>query len=99
MSSPSQALVHHLLATHLDVDECSVNDADHLGELGLHPLDLVLLVLRLEDLAGGERDFPLCALDRARTVGDLVLLVDLWMQRPEARTLDAGARGGRSKVA
>ena len=99
MSSPSQPLVHHLLATHLGVDDSSVKDADRLGELGLSPRDLVLFVLRLEDLGGGERDFPLTSLGRARTVADLVLLVDLWLQRPEARTLDAGARGGRSKVA
>jgi hypothetical protein len=89
----SQALVHHLLAMHLDVDDSSITGADRFVDLGLYPLDLVLVVLRLEDLGGGERDFPLCSLDRVRTVADLVLLVDLWLEHPTMRYRAAGARG------
>jgi hypothetical protein len=38
-------------------------------------------VLQLETFDRGEGDFPLVALDRARTVGDLVALVDHWVHR------------------
>jgi len=80
MPSPAEGIVYHLLASHLGVDETSFGDADGLEALGLDPLDLVLVVIRLEDLAGGDGDFPLAALAQARTVGDLVALADLWLQ-------------------
>jgi len=81
MKSPSQTLVHHLLASRLQIDDTSIEDAHPFDELGLDPLDLVLVALRLEDLDRGEGDFPVSALAQARTVGDLVALVDLWLQR------------------
>jgi acyl carrier protein len=81
MNSPSHALVHHLLASHLQIEEASIKDALRFEELGLEPLDLVLVVLRLERFDRGQGDFPVAELDRARTVGDLVALVDHWWQR------------------
>ena len=81
MTSPAQAIVYKLLAAHLAVDEASIADAETLDELGLDPLDLVLVVLRLEDWGGGEGDFPLTALAHARTVNDFAELVELWLQR------------------
>jgi acyl carrier protein len=81
MNSSSQALVHHLLASQLRIDVASIKDAYSFDELGLDPLDLVLTVTRLEDFDRGDGDFPVAALDRAQTVGDLVALVDLWLQR------------------
>jgi acyl carrier protein len=80
MNSPSQALVHNLLASHLQVDAESLEDGDTLVELGLDALDMVLVVLRLEDLCGGEGGFPLGALAHARTVGDFIALADRWLQ-------------------
>ena len=75
----SQALIHHLVATQLRIDETSITDADGFDELGLAPLDLVLVVLRLEDFDRGEGNFPLGALEDAKTVGDLVTVLELWV--------------------
>jgi acyl carrier protein len=76
--SRSQTLVHHLLALQLQTSDEAIDDAQSLDDLGLDPLDLVLFVLRLEELAGGDEEFPLLGLDRAETVGDVVALVDVW---------------------
>jgi acyl carrier protein len=78
MNSISQALVHKLIASHLRLDDASIKDAHGFDELGLDPLDLVLVVLRLESFDRGTGDFPVARLEHARTVGDLVALVDLW---------------------
>jgi hypothetical protein len=81
MDTSPQAIVHQLLASRLRVDEASIRDTDTLDDLGLTPLDLVLVVLRLDRLDRGNGEFPLYALDVATTVGDLVDLVELWLQR------------------
>jgi hypothetical protein len=60
----------------------------------LDPLDLVLVVLRLESLDRGKGDFPVAALDRATTVGDLVALVDRWLQGDTVPRAIAGPGGG-----
>jgi acyl carrier protein len=80
VKTPSQALVYSLLASHLQIDAEWILDADRFVELGLDPLDLVLVVLRIEDLCGEEGDFPLAELAHATTVGDFVALVDRWME-------------------
>lgn len=81
MNPHTQALVHSLLASQLQIPEESIDDAHTLDALGLDPLDLVFVVLRLEQFDRGKGDFPLAALADARSVRDLVLLVDLWLQR------------------
>ena len=78
MISDSQSLVHHLLALQLQTSNEAIEDAQSLEQLGLDPLDLVLFVLRLEEFAGGDDEFPILGLDHAETVGDLVALVDVW---------------------
>jgi acyl carrier protein len=83
MRSCSRALVCDLLASRLEIEAESIDDADGLAELGLDPLDLVLVVLKIEDLCG-DPDFPLAELARARTVADFVALVDLWLQEDTA---------------
>jgi hypothetical protein len=99
MTSPSQRIVHQLLASHLGVDETSIGDADGLDALGLEPLDVVLVLIRLGDLGGGSRDFPMAALARARTVGDLVALVDLWLQHDTTPSSVDGRRPRRTSAA
>jgi acyl carrier protein len=86
MSTPSQVIVHALLAAQLRVDEASIVDPIRLDDLGLDPLDLVLVVVELEELDRGAGDFPVAALEHAKTVGDLVTLVELWWQRGRAAT-------------
>ena len=81
MDTSPQALVHQLLASRLRIDDRSISDTDRFDDLGLTPLDLVLVVLRLDRLDRGDGEFPLNALDHATTVGDLVDLVELWLQR------------------
>jgi acyl carrier protein len=90
MDSSSRALVHHLLASQLQVDEASIDDAHRFEELGLDPLHIVLVVLRLEDFDRGNGDFPVDALDHATTVGDLVALVDRWLHGDTRPTLIEG---------
>jgi acyl carrier protein len=92
VSSCSRALVCDLLASHLEVEAESIDDTDGLAELGLDPLDLVLVVLRIEDLCGGDGDFPLAQLPRARTIADFVALVDFWLQEDTAPYLVAVQR-------
>jgi acyl carrier protein len=94
MKSPSQALVCNLLASHLQIDAEWILDADRFIELGLDPLDLVLIVLRIEDLCGGEGDFPLADLAHATTVGDFAALVDRWIEG-DTMTQQARVAGSR----
>jgi acyl carrier protein len=95
----SRSLIHHLVATQLRIDEPSIHDADTFAELGLSPLDLVLVVLRLEDFDRGDGSFPLTALEGARTVGDLVTLVDVWVQDDQAPSRMEITEQGRISVA
>ena len=68
----------------LHVAEASIQDTDLFDDLGLTPLDLVLVVLQLDKLDTGDGEFPLYALDQATKVGDLVDLVELWLRRDTA---------------
>jgi acyl carrier protein len=81
MAPSPQALVHQLLASRLRIDETSIRDTDRFDDLGLDPLDLLFVVLRLDRFDRGDGEFPLYALEHAATVGDLVDLVALWLQR------------------
>ncbi len=80
MDISPQALVHQLLASRLRIAAASIQDTDRFDDLGLGPLDLVLVVLRLDRLDRGDGEFPLYALEHATTVGDLVDLVELWLR-------------------
>jgi len=80
MNSPSRTLVHHYLASRLRIDPTSIHDARSLDELGVDPLDLVLIVLRLEDANRDAGELPLDPLDDVTTVGDLVTVVDRWLR-------------------
>ena len=81
MNPHTQALVHSLLASQLEIPEESVADTQTFDSLGLDLLDLMFVVLHLEQFDSGKGDFPVAALDNARTVGDLVALVQGWLDR------------------
>ncbi len=94
VNSHTQALVHSLVASQLRIDDVTIDDANRLEELGLDPLNLVLVVLRLEDLDGRGGSFPLIQLDLVETIGDLVALVDLWLHR-DTTAYRTGSMGPR----
>jgi hypothetical protein len=78
----SRRLVHRLVAARAEVAERHVHDAHTLAGLGLDPLDRILIAAQLGSVEGLDGDFLLDRLDRARTVGDLVRLVEDWRTRP-----------------
>ena len=55
MDTSHQALVHQLLASRLRVGAECIRDTDRFDELGLTPLDLVLVVLRMESIESSMR--------------------------------------------
>lgn len=82
MRTDELEIVCFALALHLDIDPFAVSESLLLDEeLGLDPLDLVLVVLRLEELGDGE--FPVADLEGIRTVGDLAKVVRSWCQGPD----------------
>ena len=92
-----QQLVYAALAPLLELDEALIKDADALAELGLDALDLVLVAIKLEEIEPENGPFPLTALAHARTVGDLVELVEGWSQRDTIPSSVAGV-GPRRRV-
>jgi acyl carrier protein len=74
-------IVCFALALHLEVDPSEIDEAMHLErDLGLDPLDLVLVVLRLEEI--GEGEFPVGDLEDVFTVKDLADVVRTWNAGP-----------------
>lgn len=70
-------VVRFALALHLSADPALIEPRHRLeADLGLDPLDLVLVVLRLEELEDAE--FPVADLEGVVTVADLVGLVRAW---------------------
>lgn len=73
------------IALHLERDPDTISLNDRLAEdLGMDPLDLVLVALRIEEWASGE--FPVGDLESAVTVGDLVDVVACWSSPPTTRS-------------
>ena len=69
------ALVRALLAERLRLDVADISlTADLFRDLGLAPLDLVLVALRVEDALRVR--CALSKLERVRTVGELVAMLD-----------------------
>jgi acyl carrier protein len=85
MNPHTQALVHSLLASQLGIPDESIEDTQTFDALGLDLLDLMFVVLRLEQFDSGKGDFPVAALDNARTVADLVELVQGWLGADTSR--------------
>jgi acyl carrier protein len=70
-------VVRFALALHLSVDPDRIEPDHRLeADLGLEPLDLVLVVLRLEEIE--EAEFPVADLESVTTVADLVAVVRGW---------------------
>jgi len=81
MRTDEMELVCFALALHLEVDPSEIREEQRLEEdLGLDPLDLVLVVLRLEEL--GEGEFPVGDLEGITTVHDLASVVRIWNEGP-----------------
>jgi acyl carrier protein len=81
MRSDEMEIVCFALALHLEVDPAEIHAGQHLeDDLGLDPLDLVLVVLRLEELGDGE--FPVGDLESVFTVDDLAKVVRVWNEGP-----------------
>ena len=67
-------LVSLIISRHLDIEPRRFDPTCRLdADLGLDPLDLVLIALRVEDLV--EIDFPIAALEFVSTVDELASVV------------------------
>lgn len=81
-------IVRMALAQHLASDPETITTTDRLYEdLGLDPLDLVLVVLRLEEIEKAE--FPVADLESVVTVDDLAEVVRGWSRIEARATLPA----------
>ncbi|MFO0663331.1 MAG: phosphopantetheine-binding protein [Polyangiaceae bacterium] len=90
MPSIDDSLVRVAVALHLDVALDSVHSEDHLvRDLGLDPLDLVLVVLRLDELVGAQ--CALANLQSIETVRDLEDMVRDW-QRASGQSMIVPSR-------
>jgi acyl carrier protein len=77
MKSRFLNLVEAAITRHIGRSNIELNAAQRLDEdLGLDPLDVILIVIRLEEQAGVE--FPVGSLDRVRTVRDLADAIRMW---------------------
>jgi acyl carrier protein len=73
-SSLGDALVRDAVALHLEIAPELVRPETRLrADLGLDPLDLVLIVLRIEDVAGTE--LPVGELEDVHTIAELQAFV------------------------
>lgn len=84
-------LVRIAVALHLDASLDSVHSEDHLErDLGLDPLDLVLVVLRLDELVGAQ--CALADLQELNTVADLEEMVRGWQRPGQSEVVPAEVR-------
>jgi len=70
-------IVRFALARHVGIDPDGIEPGQRLeADLGLDPLDLVLVALRLEEIE--DEEFPVADLETVTTVSDLVAVVRAW---------------------
>ena len=91
----AEPLVRRSLARHLAIDPDTIElDHELLADLGLARVDVVLVILRLEEVEGV--DMPFADVEAAETVRDLVALVRAWsrdvVSGPHARARARGLR-------
>lgn len=102
MIHSTRAVVHSMIAPHAQLARVPVDDARTVEELGLEPLDLIVIVLQLEALGELRCEPALERLGDVRTVGAFVALVDAWRTRStiaaahECRDECGQARQGRA---
>jgi len=97
MAYPSVHLVRAALALYLDRKPTEIDTDDELEkDLGLEPLDLVLIVFRLEEFA--EAEFSIADLEGVVTVGDFEAVVGEWMRDAPVDDADDDPRATRNGV-
>ncbi len=75
-------MVRFGLASHLRVDLKDVRDDQRLREdLGLAPLDLVWVVMRVEAMVPSRGELPVEPLLKVKTVGELISAFDEWLEK------------------
>jgi acyl carrier protein len=97
MAYPPVQFVRAALAVYLDLDPTDIGTDDELEkDLGLEPLDLVLIVFRLEEFADAE--FSISDLEGVVTVGDFEAVVREWMREAPTDDSDEVPRAKRNGV-
>jgi acyl carrier protein len=77
--------VRRALAEYLDLKPSDIADGAELGrDLGLEPLDLVLIVFRLEEFADADAEFSISDLEGVVSVGDFEKIVRAWARDASA---------------
>jgi len=85
------------LAHYLDLKPSDLRADAKLGpDLGLEPLDLALVVFRLEELADADAEFSITELDGVVTVADFERVVRAWARGSSAEDDDEPVDPGRS---
>ena len=84
MKPTSRQLVYRVVAARAGIGPSLVDDQDSVDDLGLDELDVILMAAQIGALADLRDECPWHALSQARTVGDLVALVDTWRAREES---------------
>ncbi len=86
MADVQLEVVRFALALHLSTDPEEIEPEHRLeADLGLEPIDLVLVVLRLEEIEDAE--FPVADLETVTTVADLAAVVRGWSRFDRCATL------------
>jgi acyl carrier protein len=87
MAYPPVQLVRVALAAYLDSKPSEIDpNAELERDLGLEPLDLALIVFRLEEFADAE--FSISDLEDVVTVGDFEAIVTEWMRSASIHDAD-----------
>jgi acyl carrier protein len=89
--------VRAAIGTYLDVSPTAVDAKAELErDLGLEPLDLVLIVFRLEEFA--DTQFSIADLEGVVTVADFEAVVDEWLREAPLDDAVDEARARRGRV-
>jgi acyl carrier protein len=97
MAYPPIPFVRVALGLYLDLKPAEIDtDADLQKDLGLEPLDLVLIAFRLEEFADAE--FSISDLEGVVTVGDFEAVVREWVRETKNDDVDEEPRPRRNGV-
>jgi acyl carrier protein len=98
MAYPPVNLVRAVLGNYLDLNPAEIDANAHLErDLGLEPLDLVLVVFRLEE-EFADAEFSISDLDGVVTVSDFEALVCEWLRDAPVDDVDDDARTERARL-